>query len=332
MNQEKLNAIIREQLSNIIDSDYCLLDVPYYSNIGDSLIWFATEHFLNSLPYKCLYRASIRTFMYRDLPQSCIILLQGGGNFGDLYRHHNEFRKKVVELYPNNRIVILPQTVYYEGPLNAYRDAKEFRKHKSLTICARDYYSYRFLRLWSFSKDVLLIPDMVFCMDPLLLKPFLKPNNSKVLLFSRADKEMTDLGTAIVMDSTNEIETDLGDWPFYLGGDPFANELEAIINEGRLQDADRFAFENYLPQRVKTGVEFISQYSSVISNRLHGAILALLLGKPVALVDNSYGKNRHFYETWLKDYEGISLIKTAKSLNIKRLIKLVISWTLAHIL
>ncbi|MDI5788788.1 hypothetical protein PO124_11350 [Bacillus licheniformis] len=40
--------------------------------------------------------------------------LSGGGNFGDLYPHFQQFRERVVEHYPDNRIVILPQSIYYE--------------------------------------------------------------------------------------------------------------------------------------------------------------------------------------------------------------------------
>ena len=38
-----------------------------------------------------------------------VILMPGGGNFGDLYTLYNEFRLKVIEDFPDNRIVMPPQ-------------------------------------------------------------------------------------------------------------------------------------------------------------------------------------------------------------------------------
>jgi exopolysaccharide biosynthesis predicted pyruvyltransferase EpsI len=52
------------------------------------------------------------------------------------------------------------------------------------------------------------------------------------------------------------------------------------------------------------GIDLVSQYKFVISTRLHGHILCLLLGIPSIIVDNSYGKNKRFYDTWLNEVEG----------------------------
>ena len=52
---------------------------------------------------------------YEDLgkiPKSAIILLNGGGNFGDLWRSHSEFRIKVINNFRTNKIIIFPQTVF----------------------------------------------------------------------------------------------------------------------------------------------------------------------------------------------------------------------------
>lgn len=35
----ELRQIIEEQLTPLINNDYVLYDLPYYSNIGDLLIW-----------------------------------------------------------------------------------------------------------------------------------------------------------------------------------------------------------------------------------------------------------------------------------------------------
>lgn len=60
---------------------------------------------------------------------------------------------------------------------------------------------------------------------------------------------------------------------------------------------------------IKEGVEFISPYKEIETTRLHGCILSILLDKNIILCDNSYGKNRNFYDTWLNDIDTLSLKK-----------------------
>jgi exopolysaccharide biosynthesis protein PssK len=46
------------------------------------------------------------------------------------------------------------------------------------------------------------------------------------------------------------------------------------------------------------GCRLLARGKVVVTDRLHGHILSLLLGIPHVLLDNSYGKLRHFHETW----------------------------------
>lgn len=303
-----------EYLVKSITSDYIFIDLPYYSNIGDSLIWKGTEELLKDVPYNCLLRASFQTFQYPELSKETIILMMGGGNWGDLYIQHNEFRRNVVQRYPKNKIIVLPQTVYYEGARNARNDAKLFRQHKNLTICARDTYSYRFLKAFGFGQNIILMPDMAFCIRIENLKKFCKVPLHKDLLFKRVDKEKASIE---IVDSLSN-NYDIADWPLYEGYDYKCDRLYQLIDEYRYHEADDYAVNTYLPERVKTGVELISQYDRVFSNRLHGAILSILLGKDVYIYDNSYGKNSQYYNSWLKDFSNVHLLSNSKHFNFNR--------------
>lgn len=321
---------ISKQLVPLINSDYIFLDLPYYSNIGDTLIWKGTEAFLSTFPYKCLGRASFQTFQFPKLAKDVVIVMMGGGNWGDLYAPHNQLRREVVIHYPNNRIIILPQTVYYDDARNVVHDANIFRKHKNLIICARDKYSYRFLKAFAFSKNVLLVPDMVFCIDNEVLNSLSCKSTDKDLVFKREDKEKSSL--SFLDEYLSGRKYDVSDWPFYEGGDPKAEKLYSLMKAGRLFDADKYALETYLPMRFKEGVEHISKYERVFSNRLHGALLSILLGKEVYIIDNSYGKNSQYYNTWLKDTTNVHLLTTHSSFNLKRKIKFFLYCVLSQIM
>lgn len=67
---EKINllkSLIDKGLLPLINSSCVYLDVPYHTNIGDTLIWEGTEQFLASNHIKCLYRNSTLTYYYRKI-------------------------------------------------------------------------------------------------------------------------------------------------------------------------------------------------------------------------------------------------------------------------
>ncbi|MCF1458719.1 MAG: polysaccharide pyruvyl transferase, partial [Shewanella sp.] len=50
-------------------------------------------------------------------------------------------------------------------------------------------------------------------------------------------------------------------------------------------------------------------HDTVYTDRLHGLILAVLLGREVKLKDNSYGKNSGYHAMWLAENPQINLLK-----------------------
>lgn len=326
---EKQHRIIESTLVPLMKSDYIFIDLPYYSNIGDTLIWKGTETFLSKLPYKCLGKASFQTFQFPKLSEDVAIIMMGGGNWGDLYAPHNQLRREVATRYPNNRIIVLPQTVYYQSARNARNDAKVFHKNKNLIICARDKYSYHFLKAFGFSKNILLLPDMAFCIDTEGLKKMGKHVIGKDLLFQRVDKEKANVAKALSL--LKDGMYDISDWPLYEGNDIRLEKLFELIKQGKFTEADLYATTSYMPNRVKEGVELISQYNKVFSNRLHGAILSVLLEKEVFIIDNSYGKNRHYYETWLINTEKINYLPISQPVRPKRALRFIVFWMLTLI-
>ena len=84
----ELRQAINRQLLPLIDSNYVFLELPYYENIGDTLIWEGSLRFLKQTKNKCLYSASSTTFYNQNISKDTLILLQGGGNFGDLWEGH----------------------------------------------------------------------------------------------------------------------------------------------------------------------------------------------------------------------------------------------------
>lgn len=315
---ETINVLrenIKKTLTPLINNDYVLLDLPYYSNIGDTLIWEGTKEYLESLQFKCLYYASKDSFVYMELPKKVIILLQGGGNFGDLYRLHSEFRKKIIELYPDNKIIILPQTAFYEDREQMILDAEFYSQHKNVIICAREQYSFDLLKK-HFMTEILLVPDMAFFINLKKYKIGNDTDTDKVLYLKRIDKELSkDEG---VTDIPKNAE--VHDWPTYENSFLKVKMIEKLFYKfcrlltilnfsdksiAKLNDLKR----NYFYRRfyVQLGIDFLSPYSFIYTTRLHVMILGVLLNKRLHLINNTSGKVINFYNTWLKDVDDIEV-------------------------
>lgn len=309
-----LKSKINEELLPLISGPCIYLDLPYHPNIGDTLIWEGTEQFITSNHLKCLYRHSKYTYHYKKIPKDVTILLHGGGNFGDVWREHQEHRLKVINEYPNNPIIILPQTVYYSNHSFMLSDAQIMSHHSKLTICARDKVSYEALKKFFPTNQILMLPDMAFCIPPEKLNQYTTSTitNNK-LLIKRTDKELSSFDLTSL--KLNEYETDIRDWPS-MEKQPIYMKLfhklcSACHKIGTFTYfiTDTYAQHVIRPNLIRTGVQFIYPYKEIYTTRLHVAILATLLHKPYVFLDNSYGKNKHFYHTWLADLNGSSFIE-----------------------
>src|SRR5262249_29798872 len=59
------------------------------------------------------------------------------------------------------------------------------------------------------------------------------------------------------------------------------------------------------------GCRLLARGKVVITDRLHGHILSLLLGIPHVVLDNSYGKLSHFHETWTRSMPQVRRVESS---------------------
>lgn len=298
----QLRHTISESLCPIINRDYYLLEVPYYTNIGDTLIWQGERDFLSGFPYHCKGAFSLESFRFPKIDGDVLIIFQGGGNFGDLWCKHHDFKMKVVEHYPNNEFLFMPQTVFFQDN-EKLKKCAEFLSHYNVTICARDQHSFELL-IETFKNRILLVPDMAFCMNIQCWDR--KYSAKKPLLLKRIDIELRNTDSLMRYENA---DMEISDWPTIYNQDVMTRCMYISKSFPRKAPwlADLFCTWLYRPYLIRVGVKFLRSHSEIITTRLHGAILSLLLGMKVSFIDNSYGKNRQFYDTWLKDCECISM-------------------------
>ena len=297
-----LRAAIDTALAPLITNDYWLLEVPYYPNIGDTLIWQGEVDFLRQFNVQCKGMYSYNTPIDYPVEPSDIILLQGGGNFGDVWELPQNFRQQVIERFPDNKIILFPQTVYFQEEANISRCAELYNAHPNVTICARDKASYALLQKY-FTNPICLVPDMAFYIDMSRWQP--SPITKDKLLLKRTDVEYK--SNPILQQLEQEPGMDVSDWVTYERSNIRKRTLRRIKKVLPFL-YDWYAQKRFLPYQIALGVQQLSRYDRIYSTRLHAAILSILLRKTDKLTffDNSYGKNKQFYATWLSDLDGLT--------------------------
>lgn len=301
----QLQGVINSNLRPLIDRDYYLLEVPYYTNIGDTLIWQGELDYLKTISHKCLGMCSYESRRYPMIQENALIIFQGGGNFGDLWVHPQEFRMKIMAEYPKHQFLFMPQTVYFKDENNLKKCADFFANYNA-TICARDQMSYEILKT-HFKNNILLVPDMAFCIDMQQWDHVCSAE--KPLVFKRTDVELKQSKFLMSLDKE---DVDVSDWPTMCDRPTWWSKSKKISRKiSRYVPCiyDWFCQTFYRQYLIRTGVKFLKSHTEVYTTRLHGAILAVLLGMKTTFMDNSYGKNRTFYETWLKDCDNITWVE-----------------------
>ena len=290
---------------------FALLDYPDHPNVGDSAIWLgSTAYFRDHRGREPRYVASTRAFsetaLRRSLPDGPIFV-HGGGNFGDLWPRHQEFREHLLERFPDREIIQLPQSIHFDDPGRAAETARAIARHGNFRLFVRDRPSYDFATA-HFDCRTTLCPDMALFIGPLArTRPVVD-----VFHLRRTDKERAVEEAAAETGHTFRVADWLVEDRFSLEAARLSRVLRQLAGGPRGRLALRSAsYAAAAVARVRRGCRLLSSGRVVITDRLHAHILCLLLGIPHAVLDNSYGKLGRFLDAWTGDAAGVYRAESA---------------------
>jgi len=289
-----------------------LLDYPNYDNPGDAAIWLGSVAALRETGTRPAYVAERRSFSARSLDRALPdgpVLINGGGNLGDLWPVIQRHREQVVESLQHRRVVQLPQTIHFESGEGLARARGVLAGHADLVVLARDQQSLETARN-RLEVEAELCPDTAFALGPL-------PRDGEgegILWLARADGES---GTALpralpdsvtVTDWQSDRDRGMARVAARRGLKTYARVAAGAGGPAR-RPLER-AYEGFARDALDSARRTLSRGRVVVTDRLHGHILSLLLGIPHVLLDNSYGKLRGFHDAWTS---GCDLVHWAGS-------------------
>lgn len=280
-----------------------LFGIPIHGNIGDHLLAEAESIFLKKyVPEFTIFEIPLdfyeveKQFLFQVIRKDDLILISGGGWLGSLWPYEEKIVHEICSYYKNNMIVVFPQTIYYESNSSDadkfLNDAKEIYKQcKNLTLILREKKSYDFARN-NFNCNTLLLPDMAltYRVDNISVKN----NNMEVVLCLRRDREkqLTD-------EKREYLNTILSKFRII--------KIDTVIN-GSINPQERKKYINNICNVMKSS-------NLVITDRLHGMLMAVISGIPCIAIDNKTAKVKNVYETWLKDNKNVLFLNDLEELD-----------------
>lgn len=283
-----------------------------HTNLGDHAILYAQHKLLDPemsdlLKYSFTRRECLFAFdqIRKGIRKQDIILIPGGGWIGTLWKISGELFLSFLETFQDNRIIVFPQTIYFENTAYGTAQKKRFydavKNCKDLILYVRDTNSYHFLQNQMPAQNsriqYRLAPDMVLNLRPKIQLP----KKEYILFVIRQDLEkITDdeqIERLKKRITDNGMEIRYGD----------THTQKAVVPKNR----ETALYEKW---------EEFSQARLVITDRLHGMLFAVINGTPCIALDNLSNKVKGVYDEWLVDDPHVMFLN-AKDLDSDTLYK-----------
>ena len=287
--------VFQEKVHYLKDTDKprCyFLDAASYDNLGDQAIALAMTYFLTDVFGEERVAVVNEIDLLRqfksikaEIKPKDVIALSGGGNMGDKYPRYEAIRRKVIKAFPNNRIVIFPQTIDYTndkyGKKQLKKSVQVYRNHKNLYVCARENRSLNIMK--KLYKDrVYLVPDIVFYLWEKI--EFSASERKNVGICLRDDDE-----SILTIDLKNRVRDEVSKKYCFRDISTIKTGTEKIVSMEQRYNA------------IYDKISEFSEFKCIITDRLHGMIFSLLSMTPCCVFDNKNHKVFGIVESWHLD-------------------------------
>ena len=248
--------------------------VPTHSNLGDQaqacciekyFRKFFSDHIVFKLSNNAFdfYEEKILMILKEKIKETDLIFFQSGYTFTGIHPYENMHRK-IVENFPYNKIVFLPQTVKFKNQKILENVQNFYGKYDNIYFFARDKISYDIYKsIFPEHRNVHCFPDIVT--TEIGNYDFNNNERNGILLCVRNDVEK--------LYSFQEISL-------------FKEKLQKIAKVS-LSDTNSETKENSLKEywkKIEETIDDYAQYQVIITDRYHGTIFALIANTPVIIL------------------------------------------------
>ena len=268
---------IREIIGYLLHKNAFVFGAPFHSNAGDQAQTYCIERWIKyNYP-----KYSVRIFntdvlalddykklklIRKIIKKNDLIFLHSGYHTTDLYMLEEHTQRKVVQLFPDKKIVILPQTIYYKNHIEEKKAINIYNNHPNLLLMCRDDVSYNIAERIFPNCKLILFPDIVTTLSG---TQTYNSERAGILLCVRNDQEALlkknelDL---LVKELSHIDKVQITDTTLSISGYEFSENREKILKE---------IWKKY------------SQYKVIVTDRYHGTIFSLIANTPVIVMPST---------------------------------------------
>lgn len=287
--QEKGQADLIIKNSSTEKKHIFFCGVPVHKNMGDQAQRYCIRLWCrqNYPDYEILeistwpfYEKEFRETIKKTIKKDDLIVIQSGYCTTDRHYDH-KMHRFLVSSFPENRILIMPQTVNFIDDREGYKTGKIYAKHKHLLFLARDKVSYQSAKKFFPNTKVYLYPDIVTTLIG-SKSDFAERNGVLLCVRNDSEKKYTDCEIKQLNDKLQkaglfcEISDTNSELPL--------NELVA-----------KFDLE------LEKTLRFFAKHEVVITDRYHGTIFSMISNTPVIVI----ATNDHKVKTGTEWFKGI---------------------------
>ncbi len=275
-----------------------------YGNIGDIAISKAQYHFLNEnlkgyeiVPIAISQTRFVIDSIKKQIQPNDIVTIVGGGNMGSMYPDIEELRQLVIRSFKNNRIVCFPQTLDWDTSLRSKKSlrhiVKVYSSHPDIYIFARESTTFSKLKdIFRKHKNVNigLVPDIVMSATAKTLGAVDNSERPVILRCLRDDKE-----AALSKEQYDFIDAVLARTDYKI------EKTDTHAGGAQLDNT-------YCTKLVADKINQFQSARLIITDRLHGMILALLSGTPCLVIPNANHKIKQTQLDWLSKHPRLTFV------------------------
>jgi exopolysaccharide biosynthesis predicted pyruvyltransferase EpsI len=263
-------------------------DFPDHANVGDTSLALGTLRYLAEAGIEVLGIHSIPTLPRSVFRSRDPVYIHGGGNIAGLYPIEDQHRYLLSgQLISGTLLIQGPQTVHFASSADRDGFFEHFGRREDLKVAARDGRSKELLDELGMRAETMLMPDAVHMLGAIGAPP---PVQNTVWL-ARTDDESA--GRPLV-NSLDWLRDDRLTW----FGCALRWRSEPWPMISRILNPSNRRWLRIANRRLSRGVGMLSLGETIVTDRLHGMLIGLQMGRSVVAIDNNNFKLTKYADTW----------------------------------
>ena len=276
-----------------------LLLTPEHGNYGDHAIALAERLFLKEIlsGYHIIeiqadvLNRNIKKF--RFLLDGQLLIITGGGFWGTLWPRENDGMMEIIKYCRKSRIIIMPQTAFFENE-KSYRECKKIiERHTNISIFLRDEKSYHMIKQMLPAKPVYMCPDIVLFMNIFHKERY---DRNGIMLCLKQDKEG--------LEESKKCREYFENYSGYKGEKISYGSTNVPVKS-------RISIKP-LEQKVRNKLTDISRHNVVVTDMLHAMLFCAITATPCIAIESLSGKVYGGYK-WIEKLPYIHYAEDLKA-------------------